>query len=92
MSFILSKLLWPFAAPGNFLVMAAVLGLALQVLGGPRWSRYGLGLSAAVVAVLVALTVLPVAAWSLLPRPIPTLRPAPVTWPFSSSLRRLKTT
>ena len=77
MSFILSKLLWPFAAPGNFLVMAAVLGLALQVLGGPRWSRYGLGLSAAVVAVLVALTVLPVAAWSLLPLegrfPVPTL-------------------
>ena len=77
MSFILSKLLWPFAAPGNFLVMLAVVGLATQMLGGPRWSRYGLGLSAFVVAVLVGLTVLPVAAWSLLPLegrfPAPTL-------------------
>ena len=77
MSFVLSKLLWPFAAPGNFLVMLAVLGVALQVLGGPRWSRYGLGLSVAFVALLVGLTVLPVAAWSLLPLesrfPVPAL-------------------
>jgi uncharacterized SAM-binding protein YcdF (DUF218 family) len=77
MSFILSKLLWPFAAPGNFLVMLAVLGLGLQVLGGPRWSRFGLGISAVFVALLVALTVLPVATWSLVPLegrfPVPAL-------------------
>ncbi len=77
MSFIFSKLLWPFTAPGNFLVMLAVLGLTLQVLGGPRASRCGLALSAALVTILAVLTVLPVAAWLLLPLegrfPVPSL-------------------
>ena len=59
MSFSLSKILWPFASPANFLVLLAVAALALQLFGR---RRSGLALSALVTAALVALMLLPVGA------------------------------
>lgn len=67
MSFVLSKVLWPLLAPANFLVLLLVIGFGVQALGGRRWRRFGLGLSGLVLALLVALTVLPVWAWVMLP-------------------------
>ncbi|MEI6557076.1 MAG: YdcF family protein [Rhodospirillaceae bacterium] len=78
MSFVLSKLLWPLLAPANFVAMLAVIGVGLQLLGGRRWRRTGLALSAGVVALWVALTMLPVWAWVLLP--LEARFPQPV-WP-----------
>ncbi len=78
MSFVLSKVLWPLLAPANFLVVFGVTGVGLQLLGGRRGRRYGLMLNVAVMALLVALTVLPVWDWAL--RPLEGRFPRPV-WP-----------
>jgi uncharacterized SAM-binding protein YcdF (DUF218 family) len=55
MDFLLSKLLWGVLAPGNFLLLLLVAGLA--------WRR----ILYVVVPLLVALAVLPLAAWLALP-------------------------
>jgi len=67
MSFFLSKVLWPFASPANFLVLLAVAVLAVQLLGGRRRQRLGLLLSTLFTLLLVALMLLPVGIWLMLP-------------------------
>lgn len=64
MSFILSKVLWPFASPANFLVLLAVVALAVQLFGR---RRLGLALNALFTALLVALMLLPVGARLIYP-------------------------
>ena len=78
MSFVLSKVLWPLLAPANFLVFLLVTGFGLQMLGGRRGRRFGLGLTAGVLTLLSLLAVLPVWAWMILP--LESRFPQPV-WP-----------
>ena len=67
MSFIFSKVLWPFASPANALALLIACGVVLQLVGGARWRRRGLILSVGVTAVLVVLMMMPVGAWFMLP-------------------------
>ncbi len=78
MSFVLSKVLWPLLSPANFLVLLLVVGLVIQALGGRSRRRFGFALCAGAAAALVALTLLPVWAWVMLP--LESRFPQPV-WP-----------
>jgi uncharacterized SAM-binding protein YcdF (DUF218 family) len=63
-TFLLSKLFWIFAAPGNFLVLLLTVGtLRLAV----TRRRHGFGLIAAATIGLLAMTALPVGEWLLIP-------------------------
>jgi len=64
MTFLLSKILGVVAAPGNFLALLLAAGALWAVLSG---RRRGFGLVATAAAALVALTVLPIGEWLLLP-------------------------
>ena len=75
MAFVLSKLLWTLLSPANLLVLLLLIGFGAQMLG---WRRFGLRLSAGVLAVLTALTMLPVWAWTMVP--LESRFPQPV-WP-----------
>jgi uncharacterized SAM-binding protein YcdF (DUF218 family) len=63
-SFVLSKLLWPVAAPANFLLLVLIVSTALLF---TRWRRFARGFIVAVVALLFALAVLPVGQWLIAP-------------------------
>ncbi|HYC04781.1 MAG TPA: YdcF family protein [Azospirillaceae bacterium] len=65
MSFLLSKLLWGLAAPGNLLLLLLVIGLGLLAWGK---RRAGWALSGGAAALLVVAAVLPVGGW--LARPL----------------------
>ncbi|QJE72902.1 YdcF family protein [Aerophototrophica crusticola] len=57
MSFVLSKVLWLLAEPGNALVIGLVTG---AILLWTRWRRAGMAIVGTVTAVAVAVTVLPI--------------------------------
>ncbi|MGQ9370303.1 YdcF family protein [Azospirillum sp. A39] len=63
MTFVLSKLAWAVAAPGNLLVLLLALGTLLLFAGGRRARPAGRALVAAVLAGLLACAVLPVGRW-----------------------------
>ncbi len=65
LSFVLSKLLWGFANPGNALVLALALGALL--LRGRRWRRTGERVVAVVALLFLAVTFTPLAAFVALP-------------------------
>lgn len=67
MSFILSKILWGLAAPGNLLVLLLTVGTLLRLPNRPRLRRWGGLLISAAVGVLIALTILPLGRWLLEP-------------------------
>jgi uncharacterized SAM-binding protein YcdF (DUF218 family) len=75
MSFIASKLLWPLAAPGNFLLLMLAVGAVLMF---TRWRRFGRGLVAVVTIVLIGLAFLPVAQWVTVPLEDRFARPEPM--------------
>lgn len=75
MSFIASKLLWPLAAPGNFLLLLLAVGALLLF---TRWRRFGRGLVVLVTIVLVALALLPVGQWLMGPLENRFARPDPM--------------
>lgn len=60
MSFILSKMFWGLAAPGNLLTTLLVLGVALQLWRRPRAKRLGRGLVTVAAVGFLALAALPV--------------------------------
>ncbi|MGE5203855.1 MAG: YdcF family protein, partial [Acidobacteriota bacterium] len=64
MSFLLSKIAWVFAAPGNFLALLLAVGALWAALSG---RRRGFALVTAAAVGFLALTVLPVGEWLLLP-------------------------
>jgi uncharacterized SAM-binding protein YcdF (DUF218 family) len=64
MSFILSKLLWPLAAPGNFILLLLLIATLLLF---TRWRRAGRRLVTLLATVLLALAVLPVGDWVMAP-------------------------
>lgn len=64
MVFVLSKLLWMVAAPGNALVLLLAAGTALLARGARRW---GFALVAGATSCLVALMLLPLGGWLLTP-------------------------
>lgn len=75
MSFVLSKLLWPLAAPGNFLLLVLIAGTGLLF---TRWRRFGRRLVLLATVVLALLAVLPVSQWLLLPLENRFPRPEPL--------------
>src|SRR6185437_4496457 len=66
MTFVLSKIFWAIADPGNLLVLLLLAGLAWLA---ATHRRHGLGLGIIVAAMLglVAISTLPLGAWALLP-------------------------
>jgi uncharacterized SAM-binding protein YcdF (DUF218 family) len=76
MSFVLSKLMWPLAAPGNLIVLLLVIATTLLF---TRWRRAGRRLLVGLVALLLAITVLPVGDWVIAPLEgrFPAPRPMP---------------
>ena len=64
MTFILSKLFWYAATPGNFFVLVALVGMVCLAF---TRRRRGFGLVLIGVGGLVAVTVLPVASWAIAP-------------------------
>jgi uncharacterized SAM-binding protein YcdF (DUF218 family) len=62
--YVFSKLAWAVLQPGNFLLLLLILASAALLLG---WRGLGTWLLCGVTAVLVAITVLPVGTWLLLP-------------------------
>jgi uncharacterized SAM-binding protein YcdF (DUF218 family) len=64
MSFLLSKVLWVLASPGNFLALLLAAGTLWAALSG---RRRGFALVAAAAVGFLAFTVLPVGEWLLLP-------------------------
>jgi uncharacterized SAM-binding protein YcdF (DUF218 family) len=74
-SFVLSKLLWPIAAPANFLLLVLIVSTALLF---TRWRRFARTVIVVVVCVLVALAVLPVGQWLLAPLEDRFARPEPL--------------
>jgi len=66
MTFVLSKIFWAIADPGNLLVLLLLAGLAWLA---ATHRRHGLGLGIIVSAMLglVAISTLPLGAWALLP-------------------------
>ena len=64
MTFVLGKIFWLLAAPGNFLVLLLVLG-AVQLAFSRR--RRGFGCVAAATLGMAAIAVLPIGEWLLLP-------------------------
>jgi uncharacterized SAM-binding protein YcdF (DUF218 family) len=75
MSFVLSKLLWPLAAPGNFALLLLAIGTGLLF---TRWRRAGRGLLAGLALVLVAVALLPVGDWIMAPLEDRFVRPQPM--------------
>jgi uncharacterized SAM-binding protein YcdF (DUF218 family) len=63
-TFVVSKLLWPVVAPGNFLLLVLVAGAVCM-----RWSRgrRGFGLVAAATAGFLVIAVLPIGQWLVAP-------------------------
>lgn len=64
MSVLVSQLFWMIAAPGNFLVLLLILGMVRLAV---TRRRRGLGLIVVATLSLLAITVLPVGDWLLLP-------------------------
>ena len=64
MSFVLSKLVWGLVQPSNFLLLLLVVGSTSLMLG---WRRLGMWLVCSATAVLLAITLLPIGAWLLIP-------------------------
>lgn len=64
MSFLLSKIAWVFASPGNFLTLLLAAGTLWAALSG---RRRGFGLITAAAVGFLALTALPVGEWLLVP-------------------------
>ncbi|MFC7332017.1 YdcF family protein [Rhodocista pekingensis] len=62
MSFILSKLFWTLAAPGNALLLILLAGMGFMLAG---WQRTGLWLAGGATVALTAVAALPVGAWML---------------------------
>ncbi|EWY42244.1 hypothetical protein N825_20345 [Skermanella stibiiresistens SB22] len=67
MSFVLSKLFWGLAKPGNVLAILLVLGQALQVTRRPRARRAGRWIAGFAVLVVVLVTLLPIGQLTLRP-------------------------
>lgn len=66
MSFVLSKVLWALTAPDTLLLLALVLGVAIQTAATRRaWIARGRALTIVATAGLVAASVLPIGAWGL---------------------------
>src|ERR671918_1151530 len=59
-----SKLAWVLSQPSNLLLLLLILASAALLLG---WRRFGTWLVCGVSATLVAITVLPIGAWLLIP-------------------------
>lgn len=62
--FVISKMFWMIAAPGNFLLLLLCIGVVLAILRRRRAARWFIGL--AVLGFLAAAT-LPVGAWLITP-------------------------
>lgn len=67
MSFILSKVLWMFAAPGNLLVLLLIVGAFMSVAHRVTWQIAGRRLCFAVAFILFLIAVFPVGDWALTP-------------------------
>lgn len=64
MTFIFSKLFWAIAAPGNLLLLLLVTGVLRLMLSG---RRHGVGLVILATLGLLAIAVLPIGQWALMP-------------------------
>jgi uncharacterized SAM-binding protein YcdF (DUF218 family) len=62
--YLFSKLAWVLIQPSNLLLLLLILATAALLLG---WRRFGTWLLCGVSAVLVAITVLPIGTWLLMP-------------------------
>jgi uncharacterized SAM-binding protein YcdF (DUF218 family) len=62
--YLFSKLAWVLIQPSNLLLLLVILATAALLLG---WRRFGTRLLCGVSAVLVAVTVLPIGTWLLMP-------------------------
>jgi uncharacterized SAM-binding protein YcdF (DUF218 family) len=62
--FVFSKLAWLLVQPSNLLLLLLILASAALLLG---WRRLGTWLACAISAALVAITVLPIGTWLLIP-------------------------
>jgi uncharacterized SAM-binding protein YcdF (DUF218 family) len=62
--FVFSKLAWALVQPSNLLLLLLILATAALLLG---WRRFGTWLARGVCVALVAITVLPIGTWLLLP-------------------------
>ena len=67
MSFYLSKILWFSTAPGNLLTLFLVLGAVAATSSRAAVARFGRGLCLALAMLCLAVAVLPVGDWLLLP-------------------------
>ena len=67
MAFILSKILWMFAAPGNFLVLLLLAGAFLALARRESWQAAGRALCFNVAFLLFFIAIFPVGNWMLLP-------------------------
>src|SRR5260221_3631679 len=74
MGFVLSKIFWAIAAPGNLLVLMLAVGTAR--LGGRR-RRRGFRLVATATVVLLAIALLPIGPWAAVPPGAPLFPPPP---------------
>ena len=62
--YLFSKLAWVLIQPSNLLLLLLILASAALLLG---WRRFGTWLACGISAALVAITVLPIGAWLLMP-------------------------
>src|SRR5919106_3372229 len=62
--YLFSKLAWVLIQPSNLLLLLLILASAALLLG---WRRFGTWLACAISAALVAITVLPIGTWLLIP-------------------------
>jgi uncharacterized SAM-binding protein YcdF (DUF218 family) len=67
MTFVLSKMLWGFVAPGSLLVFALTVGLVLRTAPSAQWARMGRILSLGACVCLLTIATLPVGEWALMP-------------------------
>ena len=67
MLFVLSKLLWGFAAPGSLMALTLALGLVAASCGRGAWALAGRRAVGAAAVFFLALTVLPLGEWALTP-------------------------
>ena len=67
MAFALSKLAWAFLSPGNLLVILLIAGLLLAALKRPACRKAGKVLCVLVASCFLAIMILPVGTWALVP-------------------------
>ena len=67
MTFVLSKLLWAFLSPGSLLAFLLAGGLLLSLSSRPVWAKTGRRLCVFVCLFFLAIAVLPVGEWALIP-------------------------